>query len=89
MSSLPPGDEEKEAHDRTYKILERFSAEDRVTFALRFIEGMELREVAEACRVSLATIKRRLSRAERQFIAAAAADPVLSSWIQKGDRWSS
>jgi RNA polymerase sigma-70 factor (ECF subfamily) len=81
-------DDVKEAHDRTYAILDRLPAEERVAFALRFIEGMQLREVADACRVSLATIKRRISKAEQQFVAAAALDPVLSSWLQKGDRWS-
>jgi RNA polymerase sigma-70 factor (ECF subfamily) len=81
-------DEVKEAHDRTYLVLDRLPTEERVAFALRFIEGMELREVAEACRVSLATIKRRLARAEDRFRAEAESDPVLSVWLRKGDRWN-
>ena len=44
-----------------YEVLDGFAAEERIAFTLRFVEGMELTEVAEACQVSLATIKRRLS----------------------------
>jgi RNA polymerase sigma-70 factor (ECF subfamily) len=78
----------KEAHDRTYRLLSLMPVDERVAFVLRFIEGMELREVAEACRVSLATIKRRIARAERSFLAEAKSDPVLVLWLEKGDRWS-
>lgn len=77
-----------EAHDRTYRILERFSANERVVFALRFIEGMALAEVASASGISLATAKRRLSRAQRRFVAAAVNDPVLAPWLREGDRWT-
>lgn len=71
----------------TYKILGELPADERIAFALRYIDGMELTEVAAACRVSLATIKRRLSRAQAQFSAEARKYPELSSWIQ-GARWS-
>jgi RNA polymerase sigma-70 factor (ECF subfamily) len=80
--------EAREAHDHTYAILDRMPAVERVAFALRYIEGMELQEVADACGVSLATVKRRIARGERQFVAEAQADPVLLVWIQKGDRWN-
>jgi RNA polymerase sigma-70 factor (ECF subfamily) len=84
----PPSEEAVEAHDRTYRILERFSANDRAVFALRFIDGMPLADVAAACGVSLATAKRRLARAERRFLASALGDPVLALWVRKGDRWT-
>lgn len=80
--------EEREAHDHTYSILDRMPAEHRVAFALRYIEGMELQEVADACGVSLATIKRRIFKGERQFVAEAQSDPVLEHWVRKGDRWN-
>jgi RNA polymerase sigma-70 factor (ECF subfamily) len=57
-------------------------------FALRFVAEMELTEVAAACQVSLATIKRRLERAQDRFKAVGREDPVLREWIESGARWS-
>lgn len=79
--------EDGEALARTYAILARLSADDRIAFALRFVAGMELTEVADACGVSLATIKRRLARAQERFIKLAARDPMLQEWIARG-RWA-
>ncbi|MBN1606971.1 MAG: sigma-70 family RNA polymerase sigma factor [Polyangiaceae bacterium] len=87
-AARPPSEETVEAHDRTYRILERFSAPDRAIFALRFIDGMPLADVASACGISLATAKRRLARAERRFVVSASCDPVLAPWVRKGDRWT-
>lgn len=70
-----------------YAVLSQLPADERIAFALRFIDGMELTEVASACRVSLATIKRRLVRAERRFLANARNYPELSQWIGGGTRW--
>jgi RNA polymerase sigma-70 factor, ECF subfamily len=72
----------------TYKVLAQLPADDRIAFALRFIDGMELTEVAGACRVSLATIKRRLSRAQQQFFTEAQKYPELAPWLQGASRWS-
>jgi RNA polymerase sigma-70 factor (ECF subfamily) len=70
-----------------YGILGKLPTDERIAFALRFIEGMELTEVASACRVSLATIKRRLKRAEERFLSAAQLEPTLSDWLERGSRW--
>jgi len=72
----------------TYRVLGRLPADERVAFALRCIDGMELVDVARACRVSLATIKRRLQRALKKFGAIARSEPDLAEWLQRGDRWS-
>lgn len=72
-----------------YRILNDLPTDERIAFALRFIEGMELTEVATATAVSLATIKRRLKRAETRFIAAARQEPTLSEWLERGSRWQS
>ncbi len=69
-----------------YRILDGLGVDERTAFALRFLEGMELTEVARACDVSLATIKRRLRAAEDQFAEAARGVPVLAPWL-KGSRW--
>jgi RNA polymerase sigma-70 factor, ECF subfamily len=68
----------------TYEVLGQLPADERVAFALRFVDGMELTAVAEACAVSLATIKRRLTRAESTFKTLAACQPELAEWLAKG-----
>ena len=77
-----------EAVRTTYLVLEKLAADERIAFALRFIDGMELVEVAEACEVSLATIKRRLARAQAKFNNIARTYPVLHEWLERGDRWT-
>lgn len=72
----------------TYELLARLPAEERVIFTLRFIEGMGLVELAEACNMSLATAKRRLKRAEVRFLALVRGHPLLSEWIERGGRWN-
>ena len=80
-------DEQTEALQRTYAVLDRLPTRQRVAFALRIIDGMKLDEVAEACGVSLATIKRVLRDAERSFVTLARADEVLAGWVEGGQRW--
>ena len=60
---------------RVYEVLERFDVTSRLAFVLRRVEGYELTETAEACGCSLATIKRKLARAEERFEALAKAEP--------------
>jgi RNA polymerase sigma-70 factor (ECF subfamily) len=80
-------EEVNEATRRTFEILGGMSADDRVVFSLRFIEGMEMADVAVACDVSLSTAKRRLKDAEKHFLARARRVPALRSWIEEGGRW--
>jgi RNA polymerase sigma-70 factor (ECF subfamily) len=87
---LPTDTETVHALHAVYAILDRFSVEERIIFALRFVEGMELEEVARASGVSLATAKRKLRRAEDRFLAAAANNPLLFERIDRGGgRWAS
>ncbi len=65
----------------TYRVLARLEPDDRIAFALRFLQGMELTEVAHATQVSLATIKRRLSRAQQHFQELAQMEPSLGDWL--------
>ena len=85
--SEAPRAEITEALRATYAVLDELPVDERVPFALRFIGGVELTEVAFACSVSLATIKRRLIRAEASFTALARAHPALAEWIEGGTRW--
>ena len=67
----------------TYRILDTLPVDDRMALVLRFAAGMTLTETADACAVSLATIKRRLSRAQRGFQHLAANEPVLHAWREE------
>ena len=80
-------EEVNEATRCTYDVLSSMSADDRVFFSLRFIEGMELSEVAVACDVSVSTAKRRLKDAEKHFLARARRHEALLPWLEEG-RWA-
>lgn len=73
----------------TYRVLDTLPENERLAFSLRFIAEMELTEVAAACGCSLATIKRRLTRAEQHFLEAARRNPSLNERIERGERWRS
>lgn len=77
---------DREALRATYAILDKLNVEERTAFALRVIDGMELREVASACGCSLATVKRRLTRAEARFEKLARLHPCLLPWISNSER---
>ena len=85
--ALPYDAEGGEALRHTYAILERMDVDERIALALRVIDGMELRDVAAACGCSLATIKRRLSRAQTRFAEEARRDPILAARVRDGARW--
>jgi RNA polymerase sigma-70 factor (ECF subfamily) len=78
-----------EAHRRTYALLDTLPSGERVAFALRHIDGMEIGQIARILTVSLSTVKRRLARAEQRFSRAAQRDPVLRPWLMEGGRWTS
>src|SRR6478735_9869147 len=87
-----PATEELDAEGRetvraVYTVLGRMPADERIAFALRYIDGMELTEVAEACAVSLATAKRRIRRADERFLGIAGRHPALEKWLREGARW--
>ncbi|MGC4094923.1 MAG: sigma-70 family RNA polymerase sigma factor [Polyangiaceae bacterium] len=84
----PPSSEARAALREVYAVLDQLRVDDRMAFVLRFIEGMTLPDAAEACDVSLATLKRRLARAEQAFLAAASQRPQLEDWLERGTRWS-
>lgn len=73
----------REALHVTRRILSGLPADLQIAFVLRFIDGMELTEVAEACRVSLATIKRRLGSAKNHFEKRAQREPALARWLER------
>jgi RNA polymerase sigma-70 factor (ECF subfamily) len=73
--------EAREATERVYKILAGVSAEDRSLFVTRYIEKMELAEIAVAIGRPLSTTKRRLARATRRIAARMSGDPALADYV--------
>lgn len=76
--------EVSDALRQTYQLLNRLRTEDRIAFVLRRVEGMSLTAIAEVTQVSLATVKRRLSRAQRRFVTLARKDEILAEWLEQG-----
>jgi RNA polymerase sigma-70 factor (ECF subfamily) len=71
----------REAVRRFYAILDRVNAADRTVFVLRFLEGMELTEVAAATGLSLATTKRRLAKVWSRVTTLVERDPSLIGYM--------
>jgi len=97
IRSVPPGElpdreaptmsaDVSDALRSTYRILTQLPVDDRIAFALRKVDGMELVAVAEATDVSLATAKRRIARAERRFVQLARNHEVLVPWLDPEER---
>lgn len=70
-----------------YRAIDTLPTDERLAFSLRFVSELELTEVAAACQVSLATIKRRLARAEARFLAAAGTSPLLRERLERSHRF--
>ena len=75
--------EAREATERIYKILAGVNAEDRALFVTRYIEKMEMAEIAAAIGRPLSTTKRRLARATRRISARMAGDPALAEYVER------
>jgi RNA polymerase sigma-70 factor (ECF subfamily) len=75
-----PDTDAREALQRFYKILDRVNVNDRTVFVLRYIEGLELTEVAAAVGLSLATTKRRLTRVWSRVVLLVERDPLLRQY---------
>lgn len=68
---------------RVYAALDRLDSSSRLLFVLRYVEGFELTEVAEATQCSLSTVKRRLARVRKRFETMASRDPVLRELMEE------
>jgi RNA polymerase sigma-70 factor (ECF subfamily) len=75
--------EARRALGRLYAILDQLGTRARLAFILRYIQGMELTEVAESLRISLATAKRQLARASSRVFALVKGDAALSEYIHE------
>lgn len=75
--------EMQEAARAVYRIFDRMPVDERIPFALRMLDGLELEATAEACGMSLATVRRRLVRAERRFHKMARQCDALLPWLDE------
>jgi RNA polymerase sigma-70 factor (ECF subfamily) len=71
-----------QALSRFYRLLDRLRVDDRIVFVLRRVDGMELKEVAQATGYSLATVKRRLCRADAELLRLMEGEPVLVTFLR-------
>jgi DNA-binding CsgD family transcriptional regulator len=55
--------ERRHAAARLYRMMSSMSENDRAAYTLRFVEGLELSEIADALDVSLSTVRRAIRRA--------------------------
>ena len=74
--------EMQEAARAVYRIFDRMPVDERIPFALRMLDGLELDATAAACGTSLATVRRRLVRAERRFFKMARQCEALAPWLE-------
>jgi RNA polymerase sigma-70 factor (ECF subfamily) len=81
--SVVPGqrDEAREAVRALYRLLDGLGAEDRSLFVARYIEKMEVVDVAAAHGVSLSTIKRRIARLALRVDARMKSEPALADYV--------
>jgi RNA polymerase sigma-70 factor (ECF subfamily) len=81
-TGVTPDFEGREALRDLYALLDRFPVDERLALVLHRVEGLSLREASEASRMSSATFKRRLARAEMRLKKGAAERPSLALWLE-------
>ena len=78
-----PDLEAREAVRRFYAILDRVSAQDRSLFVARFLEKIEIAEIAVLHKMSFGTAKRRVARAGARVERQLARDPALAGYVDR------
>lgn len=79
----PAEHDQRAALVQLYRVLDRLSAERRAVFVLRYVEGLELSDLAAVLGCSLATTKRRVADAAKRVCALAAGDPTLAPYVTR------
>jgi len=86
-STDAPGARRQLARDgvkRLYAVLDELGAASRLAFTLHEIDGRPLADVAELVGSSVTATKLRVWRARKKVEQAAAADPILSEFLEPG-----
>jgi RNA polymerase sigma-70 factor (ECF subfamily) len=80
--SRPPEDVEgRHALRALYRLLDTLAPRRRLAFVLRFVEEMDVLEVAAALDVSESTAKREIASARESVLRGTARDPLLSAYL--------
>jgi RNA polymerase sigma-70 factor (ECF subfamily) len=67
--------ERRHAAARLYRMMSALNENDRTAYTLRFVEGLELNEIAKVLKVSLSTVRRCIRRASEQLDRLVKLDP--------------
>jgi RNA polymerase sigma-70 factor (ECF subfamily) len=86
ISVAAPDMEAREAMRRLYAVLDKASALDRSLFVARFLEKMEVEDVARAHALSFGTAKRRIARAVARLGRIMERDASLAAYLDRADR---
>ncbi len=73
--------EAREALVRFYRILDTVRTRDRLAFVLRYVDGMEVAEVAKAMATSVPTARRCFTRAYQRVALLASREPFLAEYL--------
>jgi RNA polymerase sigma-70 factor (ECF subfamily) len=73
-----------EAFRSVVLVMNRLGDDERTVFVLRFLEGMNLDEIAQACQLSISTARRRVIRAEERFREFLPEYPALLERLEEG-----
>jgi len=77
-----PDDDMRDALRRLGRLLENLSPQDRSLFVSRYVERMEIDEIASTHRMSFATTRRRVARMTRRVSVRAKGDTVLAAYLR-------
>ena len=74
-------DEAREAMRALYRLLDGLGAEDRSLFVARYVEKMEMTDVAAVHKMSLSTVKRRIARLALRVDSRMKSEPALVQYV--------
>ncbi|MBN2530201.1 MAG: sigma-70 family RNA polymerase sigma factor [Deltaproteobacteria bacterium] len=68
-------------------IINKMPTEERIVFSLRYLEQMQISDIADTCGYSLRTAKRRLAKCEWRFKRMAESDPEIAARLEASEKW--
>lgn len=68
-------------------VLSKMKTDDRIVFCLKYIDGMTNDELAVACNVSKATIKRRILKCKQRFRVLSSRCELLTEELNRSPKW--
>ncbi|HXJ23928.1 MAG TPA: sigma-70 family RNA polymerase sigma factor [Polyangia bacterium] len=83
LRTIQADDDAREALQRFFAALDHLSPIDRTAFTLRFVEQLEMQQVADALGWSAATTKRRLAKIWKRLSALLRNDAALAPFLAK------